>query len=114
MNTGMSSEARNKFDVKYEDRVQRIREAAAATIRQLDQLRSAGAMPREALDGEVARIARENLHRYGCDLLVHRTDGGVTRFLIKVQSTGRKYDLIKSFFHRYNGSKAALTYGPRS
>ena len=100
MNTGMSSEARNEFDVKYEDRVQKIREAAAAAIRQLDQLRSAGAMPREALDGEVARIAREKLHRYGCDLLVHRTDDGVTRFLIKVQSTGRKYDLIKSFFHR--------------
>ena len=114
MNTGMSSEARNEFDVKYEDRVQRIREAAAAAIRQLDQLRSAGTMPREALDGEVARIAQEKLHPYGCDLLVHRTDGGVTRFLIKVQSTGRKYDLIKSFFHRYNGSKAALTYGPRS
>jgi hypothetical protein len=110
----MSSQARNEFDVKYEDRVQRIREAAAVAIRQLDQLRSSEPMPREALDGEVARIAREKLHRYGCDLLVHRTDDGVTRFLIKVQSTGRKYDLIKSFFHRYNGSKAALTYGPRS
>jgi len=114
MNTGMSSEARNEFDVKYEDRVQKIREAAAAAIRQLDQLRSAGAMPREALDGEVACIAQEKLHPYGCDLVVHRTDDGVTRFLITVQSTGRKYDLIKSFFHRHNGSKAALTYGPRS
>jgi len=115
MNTGMSSEARNEFDVKYEDRVQRIREAAAVAIRQLDQLRAARAMPREALDGEVARIAREKLHRYGCDLLVHRTDDGVTRFLIKVQSTGRKYDLIKSFFHRDDGSKAGdLTYGPGS
>jgi len=110
----MSSEARNEFDVKYEDRVQRIREAAAAAIRQLDQLRSAGLMPRETLDAEVARIAQEKLHPYGCDLVVHRTDDGVTRFLIKVQSTGRKYDLIKSFFHRYSGSKAAPTYGPRS
>ena len=115
MNTGMSSEARNEFDVKYEDRVQKIREAAAAAIRQLDQLRSAGAMPREALDGEVTRIAQEKLHPYGCDLVVHRTDDGVTRFLIKVQSTGRKYDLIKSFFHRDDGSKAGgLTYGPGS
>ena len=110
----MSSEARNEFDVKYEDRVQRIREAAAAAIRQLDQLRSAGLMPRETLDAEAARIAQEKLHPYGCDLVVHRTDDGVTRFLIKVQSTGRKYDLIKSFFHRYSGSKAAPTYGPRS
>jgi hypothetical protein len=27
----------------------------------------------------------------------------VTRFLIKVRSTGRGYDLIKSFFHRDDG-----------
>src|SRR6266478_4012915 len=114
MNTRTSSEARNEFDVKYEDRVQKIREAAAAAIRQLDQLRSAGAMPREALDGEVARIAQEKLHPYGCDLVVHRTDDGVTRFLIKVQSTGRKYDLTKRFSHRNTGSTAHLPYAPRS
>jgi len=115
MNTGMSSEARNEFDVKYEDRVERIREAAAAAIRQLNQLRSSEPMPRETLDGAVARIAQEKLHHYGCDLVVHRTDHGITRFLIKVQSTGRKYDLIKSFFHRDDGSKAGgLTYGPGS
>src|SRR4029077_2711081 len=115
MNTGMSSEARNEFDVKYEDRVQRIREAAAAAIRQLDQLHSAGPMPRETLDAEVARIAQEKLHRYGCDLVVHRRDDGITRFLIKVQSTGRKYDLIKSFFHRDDGLETGdLTYGPGS
>jgi len=111
----MNSEARHEFDVKYEDRIQRIREAAAAAIRHLDQLRSAEPIPREALDGEVARIAQDKLHPYGCDLVVHRTDDGATRFLIKVQSTGRKYDLIKSFFHRDDGSKAGgLTYGPGS
>jgi hypothetical protein len=112
MNTGVSSEVRNEFDVKYEDRIRRIREAAAAALRLLDQLRSAGPMPRERLDAEVARIALEKLHRYGCDLVVHRSDDGITRFLIKVQSTGRKYDLIKSFFHRDDGSEAGgLTYG---
>jgi hypothetical protein len=74
-----------------------------------------GLMAREALDSEVARIAQEKLHPNGCDLVVHRTDDGVTRFLIKLQSTGRKYDLIKSFFHRDDGSKAGgLTYGSRS
>jgi hypothetical protein len=99
----MSSEVRNEFDAEYDDRVQKIREAAAAAIRQLDQLRSAGPMPRETLDAEVARIAQEKLHPYGCDLVVHRTDDGVTRFLIKMQSTGRGYDLIKSFFHRDDG-----------
>jgi len=96
----MSAEARSEFDAEYDDRVRKIRGAAADVIRQLDQLRSAGTMPREALDAEVARIAQEKLHPCGCDLLVHRTDDGVTRFLIKVQSTGRRYDLIKSFFHR--------------
>jgi hypothetical protein len=111
----MYSEARNEFDVKYDDRIQKIREAAAAAIKQLGQLGSPEAMPPEALDGEVARIAQEKLHRYGCDLVVHRTDDGPTRFLIKVQSTGRRYDLIKSFFHRDDGSKAGgLTYGPGS
>jgi hypothetical protein len=99
----MSAEVRSQFDAEYDDRVRKIRGAAAGVIRQLDQLRSAGTMPREALDAEVARIAQENLHPYGCDLIVHRTDDGVMRFLIKVQCTGRRYDLIKSFFHRHDG-----------
>jgi len=99
----MSYEERNEFDAEYDDRVRKIRAAAADAIRQLDQLRTAGTMPREALDAEVARIAQEKLHPCGCDLVVYRTDDGVMRFLIKVQSTGRRYDLIKSFFHRHDG-----------
>ena len=98
----MNSEARNEFDVKYDSRVYKIREAAVAAIKQVDQLRSATIAP-EAFDAQVARIAQENLHRYGCDLIVHRTADGATRFLIEVQSTGRRYDLIKSFFHRHDG-----------
>ena len=61
-------------------------------------------MTQEALDVEVVSIAKEKLQPHGCDLVVHRTADGVTRFLIKVQSTGRGYDLIKSFFHRDYGS----------
>jgi hypothetical protein len=98
----MNSEARHEFDVKYEGRVQRIRDAAAAAIKQLDHLRCATIAP-QVFDAQVARIAQENLHRYGCDLIVHRTADGATRFLIEVQSTGRRYDLIKSFFHRHDG-----------
>ena len=60
------------FDVKYDDRFQKIREAATAAIRQLGQLRSTGPAPRETLDAEVARIAQEKLHPYRCDLVVHR------------------------------------------
>jgi hypothetical protein len=99
----MNSEARNEFDAEYHDRVRKIRKAAAIALKELDQLRSGGSMMQETLDAQVARIAQEKLRPYGCDLVVHRMDDGVTRFLIKVQSTGRGYDLIKSFFHRDNG-----------
>ena len=84
----------------YNDRVEKIRTAAAIALKELDQLRSGGLMTQEALHAEVARIAREKLQPYGCDLVVWRKDDGITRFLIEVQSTGRRYDLIKSFFHR--------------
>ena len=53
----MNSEARNEFDVKYEARVEKIREAAAAAIKQLDQLRSGPIAP-QAFDAQVARIAQ--------------------------------------------------------
>jgi hypothetical protein len=98
----MNCEARHEFDVKYEGRVQKIREAAAAAIKQLDQLRC-GTIAPQAFDAQVARIAQENLHRYGSDLTVHRMPDGATRFLIEDQNTGRRYDLIKSFFHRHDG-----------
>ena len=65
----MNSETRNEFDVKYDGRIQKIRKAAAATIEQLDQLRS-GTIAREAFDAKVARIAQQNLHCCGCDLIV--------------------------------------------
>jgi len=93
----MTSEVRNEFEAKYDDRVRKIRQAAAEVIKQLDELRSAGPVAAEALDAEVVRIGQEKLHPYGCDLVVHRTADGVTRFLIKVQSTGKGYNLIKSF-----------------
>jgi hypothetical protein len=101
----MNTEARNEFEASYDDRVGKIRKAAAIALKELDQLRSSGLMTQEALHAEVARIAREKLHPYGCDLVVHRSDDGITRFLIKVQSTGRQYDLIKSFFHRDEDAK---------
>ncbi len=101
----MNTEARSKFEASYDDRVGKIRAAAAIALRELDQVRSGGLMTQEALHAEVARIAREKLHPYGCDLVVHRSDDGITRFLIKVQTTGRQYDLIKSFFHREEDAK---------
>jgi hypothetical protein len=99
----MSSETGNAFEAEFHDRVRKIRKAAAIALKELDQLRSGGPMTQEALDAEVARLAREKLQPYGCDLVVHRKNDGVTRLLIKVQSTGRGYELIKSFFHRDDG-----------
>jgi hypothetical protein len=99
----MTSEVGNEFEARYDDRVRKIRAAAAAAIKELSLFRSAGPVTQEALDAEVTRIAREKLQPYGCDLVVCRMDDGISRFLIKVQSTGRRYDLIKSFFHRDDG-----------
>src|SRR2546430_9786577 len=96
----MNSETGNEFEAEYHDRVRKIRKAAAIALKELDQLRSGGLMTQEALHGEVARIAREKRNPYGCDLVVHRMADGLTRFLIEVQTTGRRYDLIKSCFHR--------------
>ena len=90
------------FDVKYDDRLQKVRGAGAGAIRQLDKLRSTELMTRATFDAEVARIAQENLPPYGCDFVVHRTDG-VARFVIRVWRTGRSYDLIERFFYRDNG-----------
>jgi hypothetical protein len=99
----MSCETGNEFEAEYHDRLRKIRKAAAIALNELDQLRSGGPMPQERLDAEVTRIAQEKLHPYGCDLVVHRMGDGVTRFLIKVERTGRGYDLIKSFFYRDEG-----------
>ena len=105
MKTYMNSDTGNEFEARYNAGVAKIRTAAAITLKEIDRLRSGGCiMEREAFDAEVARITQEKLQPYGCDLVIHRTDDGITRFLIKVQSTGRKYDLIKSFFHRDDGS----------
>jgi hypothetical protein len=101
----MNPETGNEFEAEYHDRVRKIRKAAAIALKELDQLRSGGLMTQEALHAEVARIAREKLQPYGCDLVVHRMADGITRFLIEVQSTGRRYDLIKSFFHRDEDDK---------
>lgn len=98
----MNSELKDELDIEYEDRVRKIREAASAAIKELDQLRSGGSVTRSAFDA-VARVAQEKLYPHGCDLVVHWMDDGAARFLIRVRSTGREYDLIKSFYHRDNG-----------
>ena len=57
----MNSGTGNECEAEYHDRVRKIRKAAAIALKELDELRSGGLMTQEALRGEVARIARENL-----------------------------------------------------
>jgi Ni,Fe-hydrogenase III large subunit len=99
----MNSDTRNEFEARYNALVAKIRKAAAIALKEIDRLHSGGPMAREAFDAEVARITQEKLQPYGCDLVIRRTDDGIARFLIKIQSTGEEYDLIQSFFHRDDG-----------
>ena len=89
----MSSKASNEFNTRHNDRVRKIRKAAAIALKELDQLRSGGPVTPEALHAEVVRIAREKLQPFGCDLVVHRMGDGVTRFLIKGQ---KQWERIRS------------------
>ena len=99
---GATFEAGREFEIRYENRFRRIREAAGSAAKELALSRPAECTSAE-LDAQVARIAREKLHPHGCDLVVCHKEEGVTRFLIRVRSTGKEYDLIKSFFHSDNG-----------
>jgi hypothetical protein len=60
-------------------------------------------MTQEALDAEVARIAREKLQPYGCDLVVLRMANRVTRFIIKIRSNWERIRSNQEFFHRDDG-----------
>jgi Ni,Fe-hydrogenase III large subunit len=95
----MNSEARNEFDAEYDDRVQKIRKAAALALKELDQLRSDGPVGREALDVEVARIAHKKLPPQGYDLVVQRRRDDLARLLIKIRRGEAGYDLVKKFLH---------------
>ena len=77
----MSSELGNELDIKYEERVRKIREAASAAIKEFDKLRSTELMTRATFDAEVAHIAQENLPPYGCHFVVHRMSGVLSTVL---------------------------------
>jgi len=98
----MTLDPDREFEIRYQDRLRGIRQAARLAVEELALFHLAASTAAE-VDAEVARIARERLHHHGCDLVVCRTRKGQTRFLIKVRSTGKEYDLIKSFFHSDNG-----------
>jgi len=95
----MNCEARNEFDAEYDDRVRKIRKAAALALKELDQLPSAGPVGQEALDVEVARIAHKKLPPQGYDLVVQRRRDDLARLLIKIRRGEAGYDLVKKFLY---------------
>src|SRR6266487_735335 len=98
----MNSEARSEFNAEYDDRVQKIRRAAAIALKELDQLRSGGPVTQEALDAEVARIAREKLQPHGCDLVVHRTAAGIkSRLRLRHSRPTEHHDIFHSGVSRW-------------
>jgi hypothetical protein len=99
----MNSEARNEFDAEYDDRIRKIRKAAALALKELDQLRSAGSVGQEALDVEVARIAHKKVPPQGYDLDVQRRRDDLARLLIKIRRGEAGYDLVKKFLHDNKG-----------
>ena len=84
-------------------RVLKIRVAAATTLKELDQVRSAGPVGQEAPDVEVARIAQEKFRSQGYDLLVQRRRDDLARLLIKIRRGEAGYDLVKKFLHENEG-----------
>jgi hypothetical protein len=88
------------FEIKYGDRLRKIREACRRGDKGISLFRWRGGQ--EALDAEVAPIAKEKLHPHGCDLVVQRLDDGT--IFDQGQNTGKRYDLIRSFFHSDHGA----------
>jgi hypothetical protein len=82
----MTSEVGNEFKAKYDDRVRNIHQAAAAAIKELSLFRSGGPVTTEALDAEVARIAKEKLHPHGCDLIGKEECKAIRQTLTKLQT----------------------------
>jgi len=99
----MNSEARNDFDAECDDRVRKIRKAAALALKELDQLHSAGSVGQEALHVEVARIAHKKVPPQGYDLDVQRRRDDLARLLIKIRRGEAGYDLVKKFLYQNKG-----------
>ena len=99
----MNSENKNEIGANDSNgRVLKIRVASAA-LKELDQIRSAGAVGQEALDVEVARIARKKLQPGGYDLVVQRRRDDLARLLTKIRRGEAGYDLVKRFLHENKG-----------
>jgi hypothetical protein len=93
----MNSEKSEKGSDSSNGRTLKIRVAAAGTLKELGQLRSAGPVSQEARNLEVARIAYKPLQTEEHDLAVQRRRDDLARLLIKIRRGEAGYALVKKF-----------------
>ena len=99
----MNSEKNENGSDSSNGRTLKIRVAAARTLKELGQLRSAGPVSQEARNLEVARIAYKPLQTEEHDLAVQRRRDDLARLLIKIRRGEAGYAQVKRFFDENQG-----------
>ena len=99
----MNSEKSENGSDSSNGRTLKIRVTAAATLKELGQLRSVGPVSQEARNLEVARIAYKPLQTEEHDLAVQRRREDLARLLIKIRRGEAGYAQVKRFFDENQG-----------
>ena len=99
----MNSEKSENGSDSSNGRTLKVRVAAAGTLEDLGQLRSAGAVSQEARNLEVARIAYKPLQTEEHDLAGQRRRDDLARLLIKIRRGEVGYALVKKFLDENQG-----------
>ena len=99
----MNSEKSENGSDSSNGRTLKIRVAAARTLKELGQLRSAGPVSQEARNLEVARIAYKPLQTEEHDLAVQRRRDDLARLLIKIRRGEAGYAQVKKFLDENQG-----------
>jgi len=100
----MNSETSENNSNSSNGRTLKSRVAAAGTLKESGQLRSAGPVSQEARNLEVARIADKPLQTEEHDLAVQRRRDDLARLLIKIRRGEAGYALVKKFLDENQGS----------
>jgi len=96
-------------------RVLKIWAVAATVLEELGELRSAGPVGQEAVEGEAARIAHERLPPHRCGSVVRRLDDGTTCFVMRVRGGEIRIRSRLEFLptlQPINSKNGGMTYGP--
>ena len=95
----MNSEKNENGSDSSNSRTLKSRVAAAGTLKELGQLRSASPVSQEARNPEVVRIAYKPLQAEEHDLAVERRREDLARLLIKIRRGEAGYALAKKFLN---------------